>query len=110
MIDRAKFSQRSLVVALAVMALAPLPAVVVASGSVTLPAPSSDSFSRGFSRGKTVYMERVACASCPAANGANNADEARALMERLDGDEFKLSVRQQRAVKSYLTRRFGIKG
>jgi hypothetical protein len=106
MIQKAKFSTRSFVVPWAVMALALSPAIALASGSMTPHAPSSDNFSRG----KALYMERVACESCPAAHGASNADEARALIARLDDDEFKLSARQQRAVRSYLSRRFGIEG
>ena len=106
MIQKAKFPTRSYVVPLAVMALAVLPALALASGSMTPHTPSSDNFSRG----KAVYMERVACASCPAPNGASNADEAKALIARLADNEFKLSVRQRRAVQSYLNRRFDIKG
>ena len=97
---------QSFVVPLAVMAMALLPASATASGSMSARTPSSDNFQRG----KTLYMERVACSSCPAASGASNADEAKALIARLDGDEFKLSSREQRAVRSYLNRRYGIKG
>ena len=104
--QKAKFSSRSVVVPLVVMALALVPAIVAASGSITAHAPSNENFSRG----KALYMERVVCASCPAPNGASNADEARALIARLDDEDFKLSARQRRAVQSYLNRRFSIKG
>lgn len=106
MIFEMKFSMRSFAVAAAVIALTLSPDLAVASGTAISHAPAADNFSRG----KALYMKRVACSSCPAANGASNTDEARALIARLDGDEFELSAREKRVVKSYLNRRFGIKG
>lgn len=59
-----------------------------------------------YALGKRVYLQRIACADCPAAGGADSKEAARSLLERIEREEFALKPREQRAVAAYLKRRW----
>jgi hypothetical protein len=68
-------------------------------------APSDVSVDRTYQRGQTVYSRYIACETCPVAAGVADADGARALIERIDANEFDLNRGQRRSVVHFLARR-----
>jgi hypothetical protein len=88
---------------------------VQASGSMPSPSrvPSSSSNSQtsntnSYDQGKMVYMEKISCSTCPVSAGVNDAAGAKALMMRVDANEFSLSKNQKRDLKKFLKRRFEV--
>ena len=86
-----------------------------ASGSMPSPTrvPSADSSqsdnnSNGYEQGKMVYMEKISCSNCPVSAGVNDATGAKALMMRVDANEFSLSKTEKRRLKKFLKRRFEV--
>ena len=93
------------------LVLISLAGAAAASGSMPQPqrtpqstasAPSGDAYARG----KSIYMMKIACDSCPVAGGVNDKAAAMALVTRIDSGELKLSGAEKRRVKAYLDDRF----
>jgi hypothetical protein len=86
---------------------------VAASGSVSQPQPaprtqqatSEDTYARG----KKIYMEKLACETCPVAGGVQDKSAAMSLVGRIDAGEFGLQTKEKRRVKAYLKNRFGLR-
>lgn len=93
------------------MSTALMTTAVNASGSMPspsrLPATSTGSTqSNSYDLGKAVYMEKISCATCPAPEGASDAASAKMLLARVNANEFKLTGREKRRLKTFLNRRF----
>lgn len=91
------------------MAIA-LMATTTASASGSMPsarAPiSSSQNSDRYDQGKTIYMEKISCNTCPVAEGVSDSASAKALLMRVDANEFKLTKTEKRRLKVFLNRRF----
>jgi hypothetical protein len=62
--------------------------------------------SDAYARGKQVYMDKIACDTCPVAGGVQDKAGAMALVARIDAGEFDLKKSEKRRVKAYLNNRF----
>lgn len=60
-------------------------------------------------RGRTVFLKQIACERCPVPEGLRDKDSARALIERVQADEFDLSTADRRAVVTYIKRRWRVR-
>jgi hypothetical protein len=84
---------------------------LAAAIATPVPAAASGTLGAGsggdpYALGKRVYLQRLACADCPVPSGADSAEAARTLIDRVQRDEFSLRPREQRAVVAYLKRRW----
>ncbi len=73
----------------------------IASGTLS-PGGGSDPVAQG----RKVYLQKIACSSCPVPGGVSDKAAAMSLVERVQADEFSLSRRERGAVVSYLNRRW----
>jgi hypothetical protein len=84
-----------------------------ASGSVSQPQPlprtQQATSEDAYARGKKIYMEKLACETCPVAGGVQDKEGAMSLAGRIDANEFALKNGEKKRVKAYLNNRFGIK-
>jgi hypothetical protein len=84
-----------------------------ASGSVsqpqTVPRTQQATGEDAYARGKKIYMEKLACETCPVAGGVQDKNAAMSLVGRIDAGEFGLQSKQKKQVKAYLKNRFGLK-
>ena len=108
-------SSKTLMLGLCITAAMFLASSAQASGSMPSPTrlPSSNSSQsestpNGYDRGKMVYMEKISCSSCPVSAGVNDATGAKALIKRVDANEFSLSRTEKRRLKAFLKRRFEV--
>ena len=62
-----------------------------------------------FANGRRIYIQKIACSSCPVSDGVADKSGAIALVERIDADEFSLSPRERSAVVKYLNRRWRLR-
>jgi hypothetical protein len=85
----------------------------MASGSMPsarTPTPNTQSTtSSSYEAGKSVYMDKISCSTCPVAAGVQDAAGAKALSMRVDANEFALTKSEKRSLKTFLKRRFEIK-
>jgi hypothetical protein len=65
--------------------------------------------SNSYEVGKSVYMDKISCGTCPVAAGVQDAAGAKALVMRVDANEFTLTKSEKRSLKTFLKRRFEIK-
>lgn len=84
---------------------------VFASGSISQPQrmpnnPSATGDSDAYARGKQVYMDKIACDTCPVSGGVQDKAGAMALTARIDANEFALNRAEKKRVKAYLNNRF----
>jgi hypothetical protein len=81
---------------------------LLASGSVGGSAPRGRA-NKSYVMGKHVYLMKIACADCKAADGATSMEQAKALAVRIESDEFGLSAQERADALVYLSRRFKLK-
>lgn len=67
---------------------------------------SSSQNSDSYDQGKTIYMEKISCSTCPVTEGVNDSATAKALVMRVDANEFQLTKTEKRRLKVFLNRRF----
>lgn len=91
-----------------VLSFAFLSTELYASGSVGGSAPRGRA-NKAYVMGKHVYQMKIACDDCKAPGGVTSMAQAKALVTRIENDEFGLSAQERADTLVYLSRRFKLK-